>query len=344
MDLELPTTAAALGQWFDASIIGDPAASVVALSPLEKAGEGSLSFCNNPKFGQLLGTLRGAVLFTRKELVQADLPLTYIVVENPQAAFAEVARRYSRANAQAAEVSPHAVVHSTARIGERVSVGAFAVIEAGADIGDDSVVGAHSFVGSDVRLGKECQLYPRVTLLERVILGDRVKIFPGTVVGSDGFGMVQDAGANAEMPQMGTVVIEDDVRIGANCTIDRGTFGETRIGQGTKLDDQVHVAHNTTIGQNCIMCGQSGTAGSVVLEDNVMMGGQVGIKDHLRVGKGARIGGQSGVTKDLEGGRDYFSTPAAPIGQAMRIIACVEDLPNMARRLRQVEIKLEKKD
>ncbi len=341
MDLEFPTTAAALGQWFGASIIGDPSASVRELSPLENAKEGSLSFCANRKFSDVLAKLKGAVLFASQDVVQPELPVTYLIVGNPRAAFAEVARKCSDPTLSLSGISERAVIDPTAKLGSGVAVGPFAVIEAGAEVGEGSIVGAFSYIGHQVKIGRSCSIYSRVTLLDRIFLGDYVKIFPGSVIGGDGFGMVQQEGSYAEIPQLGTVRIESHVRIGANCTIDRATFGETLIGEGSKLDDQVHVGHNCSVGKNCVLCAQVGLAGSVVLEDNVVLGGQVGIGDHLRVGKGARMGGQSGAIRDVEGGKDYFLTPCFPMAHSMRIISSLEDLPSLAKRLKRLESRLE---
>jgi UDP-3-O-[3-hydroxymyristoyl] glucosamine N-acyltransferase len=214
-------------------------------------------------------------------------------------------------------------------------------------IGAGTVLYPYVFVGSQVEVGQNCMIYPNVSLLEKVKIGNRVKIFPGAVLGADGFGLMTretaGEGSVSEMPQIGNVVIEDDVRIGANSTIDRGTLGETRIGKGSKLDDQVHIGHNSKIGKNCILCGQVGLSGSVVVEDNVVMGGQVGVSDHMKIGKGARIGGQAGVGTDLEGGEEYFGSPALPMKLSLRILRQFKRLPELVERIRALEEVLGKK-
>jgi UDP-3-O-[3-hydroxymyristoyl] glucosamine N-acyltransferase len=336
MDLEFPTTAAALGKIFDASVVGDADALVHSLAPLPKASEGTLSFCANRKYGGVLQSIKGAVLFTRADLVRPELPLTYLVVANPQSAFAEVAKSFAH-KSKAHGISPHAVIDPSAILEDGVSVGPFAVIAEGARLGKGTSVGAHGYVGPKVQVGQDCRLLPRVTLLEGSVIGNRVKIFSGTVIGSEGFGFIHEQPGLMEMPQIGLVVIEDDVRIGANCTIDRGTLGETRVGAGTKLDDQVHLGHNVRVGRNCILCGQTGIGGSAVLEDEVVLAGQVGVGDHVTIKARARLAGQAGATHDLPGDQDYFLTPAMPVGRSHRIIAVWRDLPELSKRVRRLE-------
>jgi UDP-3-O-[3-hydroxymyristoyl] glucosamine N-acyltransferase len=336
MDLHFPTTAAALGRHFEAAVIGNADAEIHTLAALNEAGSGALSFYSSRKYREALDQIKNAVLFTRSELVRPELPLTYLVVENPQVAFAEVARVYAARSAPRG-ISPLATVSPSAELAPDVSVGPFAVIEENAIIGPGTAIMAYAYVGAGVIIGRDCWIYPRVTLLERVRLGDRVKIFPGSVLGSEGFGFIREGVEFSEMPQIGMVIVEDNVRIGANCTIDRGTLGETRIGEGTKLDDQVHLGHNVQVGRHCCLCAQVGIGGSSVLEDEVMLGGQVGIGDHVRVGARARMGGQSGSGNNVVGGQDYFGTPPLPVKQSIRADILKGELPNFAKRVRRLE-------
>jgi UDP-3-O-[3-hydroxymyristoyl] glucosamine N-acyltransferase len=342
MEFDLPTTAAALGRIFKGAVVGDGSALVTSLAPLSQAGSGTLSYCANKKYGALLNQIKGAILLTSQDLVRPELPLTYIVVSNPQEAFARVAKQFSlQANWEG--VSPQAVVHPTAVLAHGVKIGPFAVVGESASIGRDSILYPFVYVGAGVSIGEHCELHPQVTILDRVRIGHRVKIFSGSVLGSDGFGLVTTEQGITEMPQIGTVVIEDDVRIGAHCSIDRGTLGETRVGANSKLDDQVHVGHNCRIGRNCVLCGQVGLSGSVVLEDNVVLGGQVGIADHVIVGAKARLAGQSGTSSHLRGGEDYFGSPATPIKESFKILRQIRKLPELASRLKRLEQALDGK-
>lgn len=342
MELQLPTTASQLARFLGVPLIGDGEAPVSGLGPLEQAKTGILSFCSHRKLLSLLPRLTGGVLLAPEEWIQKDLPLTYLVVKNPQAAFAKVALEIHRREPKKG-ISPRAEVDPSAVIAADAYVGPFAVVSAGVTVGAGSIVESFAFLGENVRVGEQSLIGSHVSLLERVCIGNRVRIFAGTVIGSDGFGLIPNSvGGFTEMPQLGTVVIEDDVRIGAKCTIDRATLGVTRIGRGTKIDDQVHIAHNVEVGQNCILCGQVGLAGSVVIEDGAILAGQVGVNDHVRIGKGARIGAQSGVAKDLEGPGDYFMTPAMPMAEGLKVAATMRRLPDLAKRLKGIEDSLKK--
>jgi UDP-3-O-[3-hydroxymyristoyl] glucosamine N-acyltransferase len=195
-----------------------------------------------------------------------------------------------------------------------------------------------------VTVGEGCEIHPYVSVFTLVEIGNHVKIFSGSVLGSEGFGFIEGANGYIEMPQLGKVVVEDNVRIGANCTIARGTLGETRIGKGSKLDDQVHIAHNCILGKNCILCGQASLAGSTVLEDEVVLGGQVGLAGHLTVGKGAKLAGQSGASINLKPGETYLGSPAIPIREAIRAFVQWRKLPELAKRIQHLQKVLESLD
>lgn len=249
-EIPLPTTAAALGEFFNASLIGDPTAEVRSLVPLAEAGTGTLSFYANRKYGDYLTRVTGAVILTQPSLVRPELPLTYIVVDNPQHVFATIARRFA-ATIPWKGISEHALVDPTAVLGSEVVVGPFSIISAGVKIGARSRIHSHAYLAPGVEIGEDVELHAQVVLLPGVKLGDRVKVFAGSVLGSDGFGFfdAESGDGYQEMPQIGTVIVEKDVRIGARCTIDRGTLGATLIGEGTKIDDQVHIGHNCQVGR-----------------------------------------------------------------------------------------------
>ena len=226
-DLEFPTTAANLGRSLGARVIGNGDAEIRVLSSLESAREGTLSFFSNKKYGACLAQIQGAVLFTNESLVRPDLPLTYIIVPDPQTAFAAIASKFAARPAWPG-ISLQAVIHPKAVLEENVHVGPFAVISEGVSIGAGTVVQAFAYIAPDVVIGEGCHIHSHVTILERTKIGNRVKVFPGSVIGSDGFGFFgsDSSTGHKEMPQIGNVVIEDDVRIGAHCTIDRASLGE----------------------------------------------------------------------------------------------------------------------
>ncbi len=235
-------------------------------------------------------------------------------------------------------IHPSAVIDESAEIGEGVSVGPAATIGPSAKVGSGCRIGPGARIGEGARLGADCVVHPNCVLYPGVSLGERVVLHAGAVVGSDGFGYVPDGRGGVEkFPQTGTVVIEDDVEIGANTTVDRGAIGETRIGRGAKIDNLVQVAHNVVVGEGCLIASQVGISGSVRIGRGVIMGGQAGIADHVEIGDGAVLGAMAGVTKSLEGGKTYLDAPATEISEARRRLVAYMRLPEIVRRLKALE-------
>jgi UDP-3-O-[3-hydroxymyristoyl] glucosamine N-acyltransferase len=237
-------------------------------------------------------------------------------------------------------VHPTAVLGENVRLGTGVSVGAHCVVGAGSALDDGAVLHPGVFVGAGVRVGARSVLFSACVLYHRVVVGRDCVIHSGAVIGADGFGFDPTPEGWRKVPQCGTVVVEDDVEIGANTTIDRGRFGATRIGAGAKLDNLVHVAHNVVIGPGALLIAQVGIAGSSRIGARAILAGQVGVVGHVEVGPGARISAQSGVTKDLPGGKDYFGSPVLPQVEALRRLASMNKLPELARRVRELEERL----
>ena len=233
-----------------------------------------------------------------------------------------------------------AVIDRLAALGEDVAIGPCAVLAAGVRIGDRCVIGSGCYLGSGVTLGEDCVIEANVTLHRGSILGDRCMVHSGSVIGGDGFGFRWDGKAHRKVPQLGRVVIEDDVDIGCNCCVDRATLGETRIRRGTKIDNLVQVAHNTDIGAHVILVSQAGVAGSSTLGAGAVIAGQVAISDHVNVGAGARVGGQSGVTKDVPAGAAVFGTPARPMKDTLREMAALALLPRLLKQFKRQEQEL----
>ncbi len=236
----------------------------------------------------------------------------------------------------AAGVDPTAQIGSNVVIGEGAAIGAHAVVGDGAEIGRGAQVYPLVALGRGAAVGEESVIHPNVTIYERVRIGARVVVQAGTVIGSEGFGYVQDGDRHVRMPHIGTVIIEDEVEIGANVTIDRGTTGATVIGQGTKIDNLVHVAHNVKVGGNCILAGQVGISGSVTLGDGVMMAGQAGVVDHVAVGDGAQGAARAGILSDVPSGAVVMGMPARPRGEQLRIEAATRRLPELVRQVREL--------
>jgi len=229
------------------------------------------------------------------------------------------------------------VIAPEADIAAAAAIGPYCVIAAGVTLGAGSVLGPHVILEADVRIGADCVLHARATVRERCRLGDRVTVHAGTVIGSHGFGFLTGPDGLATIPQIGIVVVEDDVEIGANTCVDRATTGQTTLGRGTKLDNLVQIGHNVTVGEHCALSAQTGISGSCVIGDGVTMGGRVGIADHLSVGDGAKLGGGSGVYTDVAPGQTVFGYPALPRAEAWRITAITRRLPDLVRKVAELE-------
>jgi UDP-3-O-[3-hydroxymyristoyl] glucosamine N-acyltransferase len=223
-----------------------------------------------------------------------------------------------------------------------VAIGPGAIVSDGAHIGDGCILHAHVFIGADVSLGAECEIWPNVVIRERVQVGNRVVIHPNTTIGADGFGYQFSGGHHRKIPQIGTVVIEDDVEIGANCAIDRAKFGATRIGAGTKIDNLVQIAHNVQIGPHCLIVAQCGIAGSARLGRGVVLGGQVGVRDHITLHDGVQSAACACISKDIPAGTTVIGAPAVPQDQFIRERAKVRRLPQMADTLRALIERVER--
>lgn len=291
---------------------------IARVNSLTDAGPGELTFLTNPRFASQVAATRASAILADDTLVSAPCPI--LRTPAPYVACASAIALLMPAVAPAATgVHPLALVDPSAALGAGVSVGPFVVVGAGAHIGARTVLYPHAVVGPRACVGDDCVLHARASVRDRVVIGDRVTLQDGAVIGSDGFGFATRAdGTHQPIPQVGIVVIEDDVEVGANSTVDRPAIGETRIGAGTKIDNQVHIAHGVKIGKNVLLAGMVGIAGSSVLEDDVVLGGQVGVINHVRVGRGAKVAGKSVVMNDLEGGQTYAGVPAIPIAQWRR--------------------------
>ena len=315
---------------------------------LAEAGPGDLSFFGNEKYLPALRATRAGVVLVPDAVPEGFAALVpqaaLVAVPNPSLAFAQVMARMAPPPPPFRPgVHPSAVVDPAAEFdASRVSIGPHAVIEAGVRIGPGTAIGAGCFLGDGVVVGADCLLHPRVSVMRQCRLGDRVILHPGVVIGADGFGFeqVQD-GRREKIAQTGTVIIDDDVEIGANTCVDRARFGQTRIGAGTKIDNLVQIAHNVVIGKNCVIAGQTGIAGSTRLRDGVTLAAQVGIAGHLEIGTGVVITAQSGVGKSMLQPGVYMGDRAEPMRRMLRIMAAVHQLPEFVQRLRALEKKVE---
>jgi UDP-3-O-[3-hydroxymyristoyl] glucosamine N-acyltransferase len=316
----------------EARLQGDGKVEVEGVASIGSASEYDLVFVEDEKYlTRALQSGAGAVIAGEFAATASGKPL--LISRHPKLTFARAARFLRDGNCEGndAGVHPTAVVHSSARLARGVVVAEYGVIGANAEIGESTRIGAGCSIAQGVKVGRDCEIYPKVTFYAGTTVGDRVIVHAGAVLGSDGFGYVLDpkSGRYEKFPQVGRLVIEDDVEIGANTTIDRGALDETRIGQGTKIDNLVHIGHNCRLGQNVVIAAQTGLSGSIVIENEVVLGGQVGIGEHARIEEGVMLGGQGGVlpNKVLRGrGVAFWGTPAQPVREYLKQLAALARL------------------
>jgi len=321
--------------------VGDGGRIISGFSGIKEAKENELTFLGNPKYEPLLGDTQAGVILVPRQISCPGK--TLIRVDSPSISFAQVINHLLK---DAPDHKPHgihptAVVAPGARLAPGVAVGAHTVIEDGAVIAEGSVIFANCYVGHGTQLGKNCLIYPQVVLREGTVVGDRVIIHSGTVVGSDGFGFVTVDGKHMKIPQVGTVLIEDDVEIGANVTIDRARFDKTTIGEGTKIDNLVQIAHNVTIGKHCLIVAQSGIAGSTKLGNYVILAAQAGLVGHIDIGDGAIVTAQSGVSRSIKAGEQVFGSPAQPLKTAFRNNAHIQRLDKYVETIKDLKKRIE---
>ncbi|HUU56882.1 MAG TPA: UDP-3-O-(3-hydroxymyristoyl)glucosamine N-acyltransferase [bacterium] len=316
-------------------VAGNGAAVIRGVNGIKEAAPDEVSFVANPKYRAALKETRAGAVVVEPATEARDL--TLIKVANPYAAFARVLVMFAPPPEVPEGVSELASVHEKAAIGEGVAVGPFVTVREDAIVGDRTTLGAGTYVGREAAVGADCLIYPNVTIRERVAVGDRCIIHAGTVIGSDGFGFATDANVHHKIPQIGVVVIEDDVEIGANCTIDRATMGETRIGRASKLDNLVQIAHNVKIGEGTLIAAQTGIAGSTVVGKYCVIGGQVGIVPHIEIGDRAILAAQSGATKSIRSGEVVFGRPARPLIEVKKREGRVAMLEKYFERVKALE-------
>lgn len=290
--------------------VDTPEREMLDVAALDTAGPDDVSFLDNRKYvPQLAETQAGACILAESMVEKAPDGLALIVCEKPYLGYAQVAQAFYPIVRPKPGIHPSAVIHSTAVIHDLAVIGAGAVIEAGAKIGARTSIGANVVVGPNVEIGEECEIAANSSL-SHCLIGSRVRIYPGVRIGQDGFGFAFDTAGHVRVPQLGRVIIDDDVEVGANTTIDRGAGPDTVIGKGVMIDNLVQIAHNVEIGQGAVIIAQAGVAGSTTLGRWAVLAAQCGIAGHLQVGDGARVGAQSGVMRDVPAGSDVLGSPA----------------------------------
>jgi UDP-3-O-[3-hydroxymyristoyl] glucosamine N-acyltransferase len=330
-------TAAEVAAAVGGTLTGASDAIVDAIAPLDRAGPRDISFLATAKYASLFErSLAGVVLVTAELASAPGACAARVVVPSPHEALLALIPRFYRAPIRESGVHPTAIVAPGARVGPGATIEAYAVIRAGADIGDRAWIGSHSVVGAGVKAGSDLRLFPHVTLYPGSTLGDRVTVHSGARIGSDGFGYVFRGGVHEKIPHVGRCLIGNDVEIGANSTIDRGSIDDTVVGDGTKIDNLVQLGHNVRVGRLCLLMAQVGVAGSSRIGDGAILAGQVGIAGHLTVGAGARLAAQAGVISDVPPGETWGGYPARPHRESLKASAALFKLSAMMKHLEQL--------
>jgi UDP-3-O-[3-hydroxymyristoyl] glucosamine N-acyltransferase len=327
-------------------LVGDGSVAIRSARPVAEAGPGDITFIESERYSKLLRTSPASAAIVGPHFkvggneVGPSLPV--IEVDDPISAFVAVRNHLiGEQKPRWTGTHPQACVASTARIGANVAIYPFVYVGDDAEIGDGATLFPGAVIGAGCRLGRDCTIHPNAVLYQNVVLGDRVEVHAGSVLGGDGFGYRHSEGRHVKIPHSGRLEIANDVEIGSNCTIDRGTFEATRIGEGTKIDNLVMVGHNNQIGRHNLLCGLVGIAGSCKTGDYVVMAGQAGIKDNTQIGSGVIVGAQAGVHRNVPDGQHVLGSPAIPVREQRRIFQMIERLPEMHRQLRELSARID---
>jgi UDP-3-O-[3-hydroxymyristoyl] glucosamine N-acyltransferase len=340
-------TIADIARLIEGELVGSGQIEITGCAGLKEAKEGDLSFLANSKYEPLARESKASAIIVPR---QTSLPGKVVIrVDHPSLGFSRVINHFLKDAPPLITpgIHPTAVIAKDVKLGQDIAIGPYVVIESKATIGDGSKIYAHSYIGHGVKIGNNCLIYSHVSLRENIVIGDHVIIHSGTVVGSDGYGYVTVEGKHMKIPQIGTVIIENDVEIGANVTIDRARFDKTLIGEGTKIDNLVHIAHNVMIGKHCLIVAQVGISGSTQIGNHVILAGQAGIVGHLTIGDGVIVAAQSGVSKSIKAGSQVFGTPAQPLREAFKNNAHIQRLDHYVQIISDLKKRveeLEKKD
>lgn len=320
---------------------GDEALLISGAATLTDAVQGEVSFLANPKYEKQLRETKASVVIVGEETSANGQ--TLIRSSDPYYAFMQiVVLLHGHRDHKAVGIRPKSAVSQTAKLGRNVDVHDFVCISDDVEIGDNTRIYSNCTIGPGTKIGCDCIIYPNVTIYDGCTLGDRVSIHAGSVIGQDGCGYATHDGVHHKIPQIGAVILEDDVEIGANCAVDRGTLSDTIIGKGTKFGNHINIGHGTKIGPYCLLVGQVAIAGSVEVGHHCIFAGQVGVVGHVKIGNGVKVGAQAGVANSIPDGESVVGSPAMPLTQAKRSLLAVKNLPELRQRFRELERTIRK--
>lgn len=337
-------TAAYIAEILKGEVVGNPNAKVFTFAKIEEGKEGALSFLANPKYFSFIYSCKSSIVLVSKTFIpEKEIACTLIKVEDPYASFAVLMQEYEKQKSIKVGISDNVVKENNCSIGNQVYIDAFVKLGKNVKIGDNVLI--HSFVniGDNVEIGDNTVIFSNVSIYSDCKIGKNCTLHAGTVIGSDGFGFAPQSGNYIKVPQIGNVIIEDFVEIGANCSIDRATMGSTIIRKGVKLDNQIQVAHNVEIGENTVIAAQTGIAGSTKVGKNCMIGGQVGIAGHLTIADGVKIGAKAGILSNVESNEEILlGAPAFGLNDFKKSYVVFRNLPEIAKKVKNLEREINK--
>jgi UDP-3-O-[3-hydroxymyristoyl] glucosamine N-acyltransferase len=321
-------------------VVGDADVIITGFSGIKEARQGDITFLANPKYLPFADKTQASAIIVSRDVKITSKPV--IRTDHPSLAFTQIVSILSNYRLEHPKgIHPTALIGDGVMLGREVAIGPYVVVEDNTKIGDKSIIYSGCFIGRNCKIGENTLIYSNVSLREDTEVGNRVIINCGTVLGSDGFGFVTVDGKHHKIPQQGSVIIKDDVEIGANVTIDRARFDKTIIGKGTKIDNLVHIAHNVVTGENCLIVAQVGVSGTTSIGNNVILAGQVGVVGHISIGDDSVVMAQSGVSKSIPAKSIIWGYPAKPADEAKRVNACVQNLPKLHRTVIELKKKVE---
>lgn len=331
-------TASQIASFINGKIIGDENALITGVSPIENGESGHLSFIAQDRFSMYLDTSKCSVIIVSEHLLnEKTYQPTLIVVKDAYLSFQVLMNLYQEMRGRKEGIEEGSSIHESAVLGQNVYVGAFTYVSEKAKIGDDTQIYPQVYIGKGVKIGKNCKIDSGARIYDYCVIGDNCIIHSNTVIGGDGFGFQPTPEGFKKIPQLGNVIVEDDVEIGSNCSIDRATIGSTIIGQGTKIDNLIQIAHNVKIGKNNVIAAQAGIAGSTTIGDWNQIGGQVGIVGHIKIGSQVKIQAQSGVSSSVNDKETLYGSPAISYNDYLRSYVHFRNLPEMAKRINNLE-------
>jgi len=344
MDVKNPKSTGELAEYLGIPCEGDTSIKITGFSGIQDAKPGDITFLSDPKFANYLSTTEASAIIINRETDKSGLNIPVLISENPYLSFVKIVELFTSGRHPAPHIHEKACIAEDARLGIDIFVGANAFIGKNCTLGDGCIIYPSVYIGNNCRIGARTIIYPNASILADTEIGSDVIIHSGTVVGSDGYGFINMNGVHEKIPQVGKVVIEDNVEIGANVTIDRATLDETRICRGTKIDNLVHIAHNVRIGENSLIIAQVGISGSTEIGKNVTLAGQVGLVGHIKIGDGSIIGSQSGVNKSLPPNSIYSGSPAIDHRKWLKMVVSMPKIVDLLKKVKELEKKINELD